>query len=66
MALSQDEINILDKAIREYSFPCGCYDFQKDQPVHLPSMSEVEEFIRKDLESGNSFYVKNGLSNVLY
>lgn len=66
MALSQDEINILDEAIKEYSFPCVCYDFQKDQPLGFPNMIDVEKFIRKDLISGSSAYVKNGLSNVLY
>ena len=66
MALSQDEINTLDEAIRNYSFPCVCYDFQKDQPVNFPNLKEVEEFIRKDLKSGDRSGVKNGLSNVLY
>jgi hypothetical protein len=66
MALSQDEIKTLDEAIKEYSFPCDCYEFPKDQPINFPNMREVEEFIRKDLKSGNRAYVKNGLSNVLY
>jgi len=66
MPLSQDEIKILDEAIKKYSFPCVCYDFTKDQPINFPNMREVEEFIRKDLKSGDSFNIKNGLSNVLY
>lgn len=66
MTLSQDEINTLDEAIKKYSFPCVCYDFQNDRPINFPSMREVEEFIREDLKSGDRSRVKNGLSNVLY
>ncbi len=66
MTLSQDEINTLNEAIKKYSFPCVCYDFQKDRPINFPSMREAEEFIREDLKSGDRSCVKNGLSNVLY
>jgi hypothetical protein len=66
MALHQNEIDILKNSIKEYSFPCVCYDFQNNIPLRFINMNEVEEFIVKDLKSGNTSDVKNGLSNVLY
>jgi len=66
MNLSKAEIDILNNAINGYSFPCVCYDFNDDRPLNFQNMKMVEEFVRKDLKSGDYNSVKNGLSNVLY
>ena len=66
MMLSNKEINILNAAINEYSFPCVFYDFVKDRQFSFQNMNMVEAYIGKDLKSGDYDSVKNGLSNVLY
>lgn len=66
MTLTRVDIDILNNAINGYSFPCVCYDFTNDRPMNFPNMNKVEEFIGKDLKSGDYTFVKNGLSNVLY
>ena len=57
---------MINESIRDYSFPCVCYDFEKDREINLTDMKEVENIIRGDLLSGKRSSVKNGLSNVLY
>ena len=66
MPLTENQIGILRNAITAYNFPCVYYDFENGCEVSHLTMSPVEEALKNDLISRNSYNVKNGLSNVLY
>ena len=66
IALAQNHIDSLEKAISYYSFPTVCYDFKNGVLAPQPDMRSVEEYIGNDLRSGDLELVKNGLSNVLF
>jgi len=66
LKLDKHQIGMLDKAIRDYSFPCVYYDYNNDREVSFSNMLPVEKAIRNDLINDSIENVKNGLSNVLY
>lgn len=66
MSISENEKKKLLEAIESYSYPKKTYDFQAKREIQHPSMRHLESSIRKNLTSGDSKQVKNGLSNVLY
>lgn len=66
MPLDQAQIEILSRAIEDYSFPAVYFDFNRDIPDDKGNIAELEILIKQELISNDSLRVKNGLSNVLY
>jgi hypothetical protein len=66
VALSLKQKDCLRDAIGAYAFPSDYFDFVANAPERLANTNAIEIRIRRDLTSGESERVKNGLSNVLY
>jgi len=66
MPLTRAQTAALRRAIQDYAFPAGYFDFTVNAPVRGLGMAQVETRIRSALTSGDPGRVKDGLSNVLY
>jgi hypothetical protein len=66
LPLSAQQRDCLLRAIECYDFPPDYFDYSRNAPERLPNTKDVEIAIRRELTSGDSARVKNGLSNVLY
>ena len=66
MPLTKQQIQTLEKVIREYDYPKVTFDFSNQVERKYPKMQDVEKTIRDSLTSKNESDLKDGLSNVLY
>jgi len=66
MALSEQQISQLDRALIGYKFPKVYFDFVRSVAVDARDMSIVEESIRMMLTDRSGEGIRNGLANVLY
>jgi len=66
MPLTQQHINTLYQAIRNYNYPTQLYDFEENQPIPFQTMRELENYLQARLLSNNPSQVRCALANIVY
>lgn len=66
MPLHDEQIKMLQAAVKEYNFPAAHYDFKQNRPILNLSIRDLEDRIHKQLLSQEINDIKDGLSNILY
>jgi len=66
MPLTQQDVNLLYQAIRNYNYPAQLYDFEKNQPISFQTMRELEDYLQVRLLSNEPRQVRYALANIVY